>query len=122
MRGRFCATTILLWRCGIGSILLIPIVLLTEGKLFPTGWEAWLAVIGLGLVSEGLGQRLLADCMDKLSSSFIAMFLLLEPIISAMLAWAIFAEGLSSTTGVGFIVILVGIYLAQSSNAAIHEA
>lgn len=121
LRNRFSATTILLWRCTLGSMLLIPIVLISEGQLFPTSQQAWLAVIGLGLISEGLGQRLLADCLEQLSSSFISLFLLLEPIISAMLAWLIFAEGLSSTTWVGFAVILTGIYLAQSSSAAIHE-
>lgn len=121
LRNRFSATTILLWRCTIGSMLLIPLVLISEGQLFPTSLTAWLAVIGLGIISEGLGQRLLADCMKQLSSSFISLFLLLEPIISAMLAWLIFAEGLSSTTWVGFAVILTGIYLAQSSSAAIHE-
>jgi drug/metabolite transporter (DMT)-like permease len=122
LRNRFSATTILLWRCIIGSILLIPIVLISEGQLFPSTLEAWLAVIGLGIISEGLGQRLLADCMDRLSSSFISLFLLLEPIISSMLAWFIFAEGLSSTTWVGFAVILTGIYLAQSSSAAMQES
>ena len=121
LRNRFSATTILLWRCAIGSALLIPIVLLTEGKLFPTTWLPWLAVIGLGIISEGFGQRLLADCMDKLSSSFISLFLLLEPIISAILAWIIFAESLSATTGLGFIVVLTGIYLAQSSKSATQE-
>lgn len=121
LRNQFSATTILLWRCGIGSVLLVPFVLLTGEKLFPNTWETWLAVIGLGLISEGLGQRLLADCLDKFSSSFIAMFLLLEPIVSAMFAWVIFAEGLTSITGVGFAIILTGIYLAQSSDSAVHE-
>jgi len=118
LRNRFCATDIILWRCAIGSALLIPIVLLTEGQLFPSTWLPWLAVIGLGIISEGFGQRLLADCMDQLSSSFISLFLLLEPIISAIFAWILFAESLSATTGLGFIVVLTGIYLAQSSKSA----
>ncbi|WP_107666334.1 DMT family transporter [Cyanothece sp. BG0011] len=122
LRSRFSATTILLWRCGIGSFLLLPFVLLTEGKLFPHTWQTWLAVIGLGIISEGLGQRLLAYSLDQFSSSFIAMFLLLEPIVSAMLAWLIFAEGLTSITGLGFLIILTGIYLAQSSESAVHES
>ncbi len=92
LRTQFSATTILLWRCVIGSAVLLPVVLLTEGQLFPETKVAILAVLGLGLISEGLGQRLLADCMDKFSSSFIALFLLLEPIVSALLAWLIFTE------------------------------
>ncbi len=121
LRERFSATTILLWRCIIGSILLLPIVLITEGQIFPKTLTAILAIIGLGIISEGLGQRLLADCMDQFSSSFIALFLLLEPIISAILAWLIFGENFSFITWIGFIIILTGIYLAQSSEASIHH-
>lgn len=119
LRSQFSAITILLWRCAIGSGVLLPLVWFVEGQLFPTTWNVWLAVIGLGLISEGLGQRLLADCMDKLSSRFVSLFLLLEPIVSAVLAWMIFAEQLSLTTWLGFAVVLTGIYLAKSSRCSL---
>lgn len=121
LRSRFSATTILLWRCAIGSILLIPITFLLEGQLIPTTQTAILAVIGLGLISEGLGQRLLADSMNIFSSSFVSLFLLLEPIVSAVLAWFIFVEHLGLTTWLGFAVVLTGIYLAQTSKAAASD-
>ncbi len=120
LRQRFGATTILLWRGAIGVVLLLPVVLLTEGQLFPTTVTAGLAVVGLGLISEGLGQRLLADAMEQFSARFISLFLLLEPIISALLAWAIFQEQLSPLTGLGFAVVLTGVYLAQSSPVALQ--
>lgn len=116
LRCRFSATTILLWRCAIGSMALIPVVLLSETQLFPHTRVAILAVLGLGIISEGFGQRLLADCMDKLSASFVSLFLLLEPIVSAILAWLIFVEKLSPITWIGFAVVLAGIYLAQTSD------
>ncbi len=121
LREHFDATTILIWRCLITCLLLLPIIFITEGQFFPTHLTIWLAVIGLGVISEGLGQRLLAQCMDQLSSSFIALFLLLEPMLSAVFAWSIFGESCSVITGIGFIIILTGIYLAQSSEAAIHQ-
>ena len=121
LRNRFSATTILLWRGAIGSLLLLPVVAITEGQLFPTSKVAILAVLGLGLLCEGFGQRLLADCMDKLSSSFVALFLLLEPIVSALLAWVIFVERLNPITWVGFAVVLTGIYLARSGNSATQK-
>jgi drug/metabolite transporter (DMT)-like permease len=58
--------------------------------------------------------------MDRLSSGFVSVFLLLEPIISALLAWLIFVEHLSPLTWIGFAVVLGGIYLAKSSEAALH--
>ncbi len=122
LRSRFSAATILLWRCTLGAALLFPIVLLTEGQLFPTTWLAWLGALGLGLVSEGLGQRLIVECMDQLSAGFVSLFLLLEPLVSAMLAWIIFAEQLSPITWLGFAVILSGIYLAKSSSASATAA
>lgn len=122
LRTRFSATTILLWRCAVGSLLLFPIVWLTEGHMWPTTGIGLLAVLGLGILSEGTGQNLLADCMAKFSSSFIALFLLLEPLVSAFLGWLIFAETLSPVTGIGFVVILGGIYLAKSSNCALQAS
>lgn len=116
LRSRFSATTILLWRCAVGSALLLPITWLSEGQIFPTTDTAIWAVLGLGLVSEGLGQRLLADSLATFSSSFISLVALLEPIFGSVLAWLVFAEQLSSMTWLGFAVILGGIYLAQSSS------
>ena len=115
LRIRFSGTTILLWRCAIGSLLLLPLTWFTEAQLFPQTTIAVGAVLGLGIISEGFGQRLIANCLDQLSSSFVALFLLLEPIISAILAWFIFHESLSPVTWVGFAVVLGGIVLAQSS-------
>jgi len=118
LRTRYSATTILLWRCSVGCLILVPIVWITEGQFFPTTVPAICAVLGLGLISEGLGQRILAQSLTSFSSSFIALFLLLEPIISTILAWAIFQEAINSSTLVGFVVILTGLYLAQSSQSS----
>ena len=92
LRRWFSATTILLWRCGVGSALLVPLVWVSENQFLPTTEVAIAAALGLGIISEGFGQRLLADSLDKFSSSFVSLFLLLEPIVSALLAWAIFVE------------------------------
>lgn len=121
LRSRFSATTILLWRCAVGSVLLLPLILLNGDPLFPTTATAMLAVLGLGIISEGFGQRLLADSMAVLSASFVCLFLLLEPVLSGLLAWAIFDEALSTSTWIGFAIVLSGIYLAQSSNSATAE-
>ena len=44
-----------------------------------------------------------------------SLFLLLEPIITALLAWAIFGEHLSPSNWFAFIVVLVGLYLSNLS-------
>jgi drug/metabolite transporter (DMT)-like permease len=122
LRSRFDATTILLWRCLVGSGVLLPILLITKQPFFAEAPTTWLAVLGLGIVCEGFGQRLLADSMDVLSASFVSLLMLLEPILSSILAWFIFQEQLSLMTWIGFAVILSGIYLANSSQGAAHVA
>jgi drug/metabolite transporter (DMT)-like permease len=121
LRTRFSATTILLSRAIVGSIVLFVVTWFTEGQVFPTTATVWGAVIALGIVCEGFGQRLLADSMSHFSCSFIALVLLLEPVLSTILAWIILAEQLGPVTWISFAVVLTGIYLATSSPATEKE-
>jgi drug/metabolite transporter (DMT)-like permease len=118
LRSRLSTSTILLWRCGIGTVLLFPIASLLEEQLFPQTWQVWLAVAALALVCQVLGQGLLVYSLKQFSSGFIAVVLLLEPILAAILAWAIFAEALDWTNWLAFVMVLSGIYLARSSGSA----
>ncbi|GET35858.1 DMT family transporter [Microseira wollei] len=117
LRLKFSASTILLWRCGLGAVLTFPIVLLAEDRRFPMTLQGWLAVISLAVICQCLGQGLLAQTLNQLSSGFVAVALLLEPAITALLAWAIFSEGLSLSNGLAWVVVLVGIYLAKTSSS-----
>jgi drug/metabolite transporter (DMT)-like permease len=121
LRTRFSATTILLSRAIVGSLVLLPLTWFTEGQVFPTTAPVWGAVVALGIICEGFGQRLLADSMSHFSCSFIALVLLLEPVLSTILAWVIFAEQLGPVTWIGFAVVLTGIYLATSSSSTEKE-
>ncbi|MGB7443261.1 MAG: DMT family transporter [Coleofasciculaceae cyanobacterium] len=117
LRSKFPATTILLWRCFLGSLLTLPLVLTTEAQIFPHTWSGWLWVIALALICQALGQGLVVHSLNRLSSGFVALCLLLEPLITACLAWIIFSEKLSISDGLAFSVIFVGLYLAKSSQS-----
>lgn len=118
LRAKFSATTILLWCSFFGTLLTFPIVLLTEDVLFPYSWAGWLAIIAQALVCQVLGQSLQAYNLKQFSSGFVAVFLLLDPVITAILAWVIFSEQLIPLNGVAFSVVLAGIYLAKVSLGA----
>ena len=106
------------WRCAIGAGLLLPLVKLTEVQLFPVSWQGWLAVIALAVVCQIVGQGLLISSLKHFSSGFIAVFLLLEPVLTAIFAWLVFAESLDLLNWIAFVLVLGGIYLAKSSSAA----
>lgn len=117
LRGKFPATIILMWRCLIGSILILPLVLLAGDRVFPYSGQGWLVAIALAVICQAFGQGLLIHSLGRLSSGFVALVLLLEPALAAILAWLLFSESLSLLNWLSFAVVLVGIYLAKSSSS-----
>jgi drug/metabolite transporter (DMT)-like permease len=115
LRDKLDTKTILLWRCSLGTLLILPFTLLTEDRLFPTSWQGWCAVIVLAIVCQILGQGLLVYSLKQFSAGFVSVFMLLRPIITALLAWIIFAEQLTISNLIALGLILTGIYLAKSS-------
>ncbi|BAZ45094.1 conserved hypothetical membrane protein [Chondrocystis sp. NIES-4102] len=117
LRDRGCATTkVLFWRCAGGALIILPLAYLTDSRLFPVSTQGWITVIALAVVCQTFGQGLLVYSLKKFSASFVGIFTLLKPIITALLAWIIFAEHLSLASGIAVILILIGIYLAKSSS------
>lgn len=121
LRDRGCSTEkVLLWRCGSGALIVLPLCL-TDARLFPLSLQGWLTIIALAVICQTLGQGLLVYSLKQFSSSFVGIFALLKPLITALLAWMIFAETISITSGIALILILVGIYLAKSSDSPVPE-
>ena len=119
LRDRGCSTDrILLWRCGCGTSIMLPIVYFTDTPLLPISASGWLIIIALAFVCQVLGQGLLVYSLKQFSASFVGIFALLKPLIVALLAWIIFAEEISVTGAIALVLILTGIYLAKSSDSS----
>ena len=119
LRDRGCTTDrVLLWRCGTGALMMLPVVYFSSTQILPISLQGWLAVIALAVVCQTFGQGLLVFSLKQFSSSFVGIFALLKPIVTAILAWLIFAESISFTSGIALILILGGIYLAKSSGTS----
>jgi drug/metabolite transporter (DMT)-like permease len=119
LQGRFSTSTIMMWRCGVTTIFLLPLLPFIEDRLFPQTQMGWLLIIFQALFCQVLGQGLLAYSLSKLSSGVVAITLLLEPIIASIFAWFIFGEQITVADWICFVVVLGGVYLAQSSEAAV---
>lgn len=121
LQTRLGVTNIVLWSSAIATLVSLPIVLLDGGQLFPTSWQGWLTVVALAGVCQILGQGMLVHSLDRLSSEFVALFLLLDPILAGIAAWLFFSEQLSLLNLVAFAVALIGIYLSLSSPSAVKD-
>jgi drug/metabolite transporter (DMT)-like permease len=119
LQGRFSTSTIMMWRCGITTTFLLPLLPFIEDRLLPQTQNGWLLIIFQALFCQVLGQGLLAYSLSKLSSGVVAITLLLEPIIASIFAWFIFGEQITLADWICFVVVLGGVYLAQSSKTAV---
>jgi drug/metabolite transporter (DMT)-like permease len=120
LRIKFSAPTLQLWICGSAALVIFPVLLFAGDQIFPSSVGVWLAVIAWALICQVLGQGLLSYSLDRLSSVVVSLVHLLQPVFSAIFAWAIFWENLSFSKWVAFAVVLIGLYLAVSSQAAVH--
>ena len=76
------------------------------------GMPAYLAVFGLALGPQLLGHTAYNWSLRHVSPTFVAIAALGEPVGSASLAWLLFGESLALLQGGGFVLLLLGIYLA----------
>ncbi|MFN6479614.1 DMT family transporter [Nostoc sp. DedQUE07] len=120
LRTRFSTATIMLWRCGVTTMFLLPVLPFLEDRLLPYSWMGWFFIIFQALFCQVLGQGLLAYSLSRISSGVVAVTLLLEPVLASIFAWFIFAEQVALFDWATFAVVLMGIYLAQSSQSIVQ--
>lgn len=121
LRAKFSAVTIQLWVCGASTIVMLPFVLLGGSELFPSTPDGWVWVLSLALVCQIVGQGLLTYSLNKFSSVVVSLVHLLEPVISSIFAWLIFCESLGILNWLSFGILLIGLYLAVSSQVAANS-
>ncbi|MBP0016529.1 MAG: DMT family transporter [Cyanobacteria bacterium SBLK] len=120
LQSQLSAIVITTWNEFIGTLFLLPILLEIGDNLIPTSGKTWAILTTMGII--GIFARLLITySLKQLSSGLVATILLLHPAITAILAWIIFSETLSFVNLLGFIIILLGVYLATLSKGGIKE-
>ncbi len=114
-RRSFSSGIVMLWVSWVGGILLLPWVIWQGESWWPHSSTVWLALLGLAGISQSLGQGLLTYCVGLFSARIVAVCMLLIPVFAALLAVILFDEQLSLSNGLGFGIVLAGIYLAVSA-------
>lgn len=122
LRGKFSTSQILFWTCLLSSVYTGVVAFRSHGQIFPHSWQTWVAVIGLAIACQVLGQGLLVQHLKQFSASFVTLLMLLEPLLTASFAAVIFAERLSALNWLAFALVLGGIYLARNSTGAASAA
>lgn len=113
LRLRFSTAMIMTWSGLITCIALLVVALLSGESLVAQTAYGWSVLVALALISQVIGQSLIAYALAYLPAAFSSLSLLLQPVAATILAWMIFDEALSPWQGVGGAIMLAGIVLAR---------
>ena len=104
------------WSTTITAVLLLPVALLSPQPMLPAAPSGWLVLVGLALVSQILGQGLIAYAFAHLTASLSSVSLLVQPVVAALAAWAIFGEAVGPVQFVGGAIVLAGIWISKRAS------
>jgi drug/metabolite transporter (DMT)-like permease len=109
------ATTarLMAWSTTITAAVLLPIALLSPQPMLPSAATGWIVLLSLALVAQVLGQGLIAYAFAHLPASLSSVSLLIQPVVAALAAWALFGERVGPAQLLGGAVVLTGIWLAR---------
>jgi drug/metabolite transporter (DMT)-like permease len=97
------------WSTGIGALCLLPVCLLAKQPLTGLSGRSWGALVALALVSQVMGQLLVAHSMGKLPATLASIVLLAQAPLTAILAWPLLGEPIRPGQILGGALVLAGI-------------
>jgi drug/metabolite transporter (DMT)-like permease len=104
------------WSTTITAIALAPVALLSPQPFLPAAAHGWIVLLALALVTQILGQGLIAYAFAHLPASLSSVSLLIQPVVAALAAWVIFNEAVGPMQFVGGAIVLAGIWMAKKGS------
>jgi len=101
------------WSTTITAIVLLPIALAFPQPFLPQGFSGWMVLVGLAVVTQILGQGLIAYAFAHLPASISSVSLLIQPVMASLYAWILFREAVGPAQWIGGAIVLGGIWLAK---------
>jgi drug/metabolite transporter (DMT)-like permease len=106
-----------IWLVGVGaSISLFIANMLLEYPLTGYPMQTWLIFLSTAVVSQLIGYISLAYALGHLPASVVSPTMILQPIVTALLAIPLLGEIPSIWQGIGGAIALVGIYMVNQSH------
>jgi len=104
------------WSTTITSIVLLPIALMFPQPFLPAAAAGWWVLFGLAMVTQVLGQGLIAYAFAHLPASLSSVSLLIQPVMAALFAWALFGEAIGPVQFTGAALVLAGIWVSRKGS------
>lgn len=106
-----------IWFVGIGASVSLFIINLVLGNPF-TGYDSntWLVFLATAVVSQLIGYMALAYALGHLPASVVSPTMILQPVVTTLLAIPLLGEIPTIWQGIGGAMALVGIYKVNQSH------
>ena len=104
------------WSTTISAVVLLPIAMLFPQPMLPHAASGWFVLIGLALVTQIIGQGLIAYAFAHLSAALSSVSLLIQPVMATIFAWLLFGESVTAMQFAGGAIVLAGIWIAKKGS------
>jgi drug/metabolite transporter (DMT)-like permease len=104
------------WSTTITALALLPVALIAPHPFLPSSPHGWLILVGLALITQILGQGLIAYAFAHLPASLSSVSLLIQPVMASIFAWALFGEAIGPVQFIGGAIVLAGIWVARKGS------
>jgi drug/metabolite transporter (DMT)-like permease len=106
------------WFSVLSSTIVLLILNLFLGQpLLGYSRDAYLSLLGVGVISQGVGWLAINYAQGHLPATLVAPTLLAQPVMTAIFAIPILGERLAGLEILGGAIVLAGIYLVHRSRA-----
>lgn len=102
---------------GVAAVFLLLASTASGSALLGHTWMAWAMLAGMALGPQLLGHTAYNWSLKHVSATFVAVVTLGEPVGSAFMAFLFLGETFAPLQLVGFVLLLIGIYLAARGEA-----
>jgi drug/metabolite transporter (DMT)-like permease len=106
------AVTVILFTLSLGPALALS---LAEGGMAAIGsldGTDWIMILFIGVCCEGIGFAIWYKACREMSSENVALFNYVSPLVAILLGVFWLGESFTIVTGIGFVLTIVGLYVA----------
>ncbi len=111
------------WFSSLAAIIVLLVIngILRQPLLGYAG-RTYLSLVGLGVISQGIGWLAINYAQGKLPATLVAPTLLGQPVVTGLLAGPLLGELLQPLQLAGGVAVLAGVYLVHRSRAQSTQA
>lgn len=104
------------WFSVLGAVVLLLVINIALGNaLLGYSTRSYLALLGLGVVSQGIGWLAINYAQGHLPATIVSPTLLGQPVLTGLIAGPILGEFLAPLQIMGGLAVLAGVYLVHRS-------